>query len=183
MVARRRKRSKKWISWLLILILAIAAAVMIYLVWDNYFNDDKKKTAPNETETPAEQLQPEIKEEEKTPEKPEEKEDITQYDGDNPNTGDTLSGVVTYAGVNGDKLMIRVNINQYLSGGNCSLRLLYENDVNMHEEMVEIVDSASTSTCAGFDVPAQKLSSGHYSIIINVTSGDKTGTINGEVNI
>ena len=35
---------------------------------------------------------------------------------------------ISYAGVNGDKLMIRVNINQYLSGGNCSLRLLYEND-------------------------------------------------------
>ena len=37
----RRRRSKKWISWLLILILAIAAAVMIYLVWDNYFRDKK----------------------------------------------------------------------------------------------------------------------------------------------
>ena len=38
-MARRRRRSKKWVSWLIILILLVAAGVVVYLVWDNYFND------------------------------------------------------------------------------------------------------------------------------------------------
>lgn len=182
MMARRRKRSKKWISTLFILILLVAACVIVYLVWDNYFNDDKDKsgveeTAISEEEKPEEETEP-IEEQEIV-----EKEETIQYEGENPNSANELSGVVTYAGAVDNKLMIRVNINQYLSGGSCSLRLLFEGDVNMYGEVVEIVDSASTSTCAGFDVPLEKLSSGHYLIIINVASGDKTGVINGEVDV
>ena len=183
MVTRRRKRSKKWIFRLFLLILIIVAIVIVYLVWDSYFNDKKKEVAPEDKEVPAVQVEPEPKAEEKTPEKVEEKEDVKQYDGNNPNTDNSLSGAVTYAGVNNDKLMIRVNINQYLSGGSCTLRLLFESDVNMYEEMTEIIDSASTSTCAGFDVPLSRLSKGHYLIIINMNSDGKTGTINGEVDV
>ena len=182
-MARRRKRSKSWISWLIILILLIAACVMVYLVWDSYFNDDKEKPQVDETEKVEEKTEPVEGEFEPEAEKVEQKEEIIQYDGENPNQGSDITGVVTYAGVSGGKLMIRVNINQYLSGGSCALRLLFENDVVMYSDTASVVDSASTSTCEGFDVPTAGLSSGNYKIIINVDSGAKTGVINGEVNL
>ena len=47
-MAQRRKRSKKWISWLIILALLIGAGVVCYLVWDSYFRD---KTEPETSET------------------------------------------------------------------------------------------------------------------------------------
>ena len=112
-----------------------------------------------------------------------EKEEVVQYEGENPNSATDLTGVVTYAGLVGDKLTIRVNINQYLSGGSCALRLLYEDDINVYSETVNIVNSASTSTCEGFDVPRTGLAGGKYSIIINLASDGKTGVINGEVNL
>ena len=39
-MTRRRKRSKKWISWLFLIILAAAAGVVCYFVYENYFKDD-----------------------------------------------------------------------------------------------------------------------------------------------
>ena len=183
MMARRRKRRKSWISWLFIVFLLVAACVVVYLVWDNYFNDNKEQEQ-TETEVidvnnkPIENKPEEIKEPEIN-----EKEEIIQYDGDNPNKAELLSGVVTYAGVSGDKLIIRVNINQFLSQGSCDLRLIFENDVNVYSAKSNITDSASTSTCEGFDVPITGFKKGNYNIYINLTSGEKTGTINGAVTL
>ena len=180
-MARKRKRSKKWISWLIMLILLVAACVMVYLVWDNYFRDDMKKGG--EEPEPAEVVDNKTEDDTTEDQKPEEKEEIVQYEGENPNNAGELTGVVTYAGVTGEKLVIRVNINQYLSGGSCSLRLVFEDDVAVLEETAQIVDSASTSTCEGFDIPTAGLQSGNYRIYIGLTSGGKTGMINGEVRL
>lgn len=182
MMARRRKRSKKWISWLIILILVIAAGVVVYLVWDNYFNDDKGRSEEQQTEIVDKNADNESEQKE-TEQVEVKKEEVVQYEGENPNTAAELTGVVTYAGLVGDKLTIRVNINQYLSGGSCALRLVFEDDVNVYSETVNIVNSASTSTCEGFDVPRTGLAGGKYSIIINLDSDGKTGVINGEVNL
>lgn len=182
MTARRRKRSKKWISWLIILVLLIVAGVMVYLVWDNYFNDDKNKPEEPQAEVVDKTTEEEVKQEGAEQVKVE-KEEVVQYEGENPNNATDLTGVVTYAGLVGDKLTIRVNINQYLSGGSCALRLLYEDDINVYSETVNIVNSASTSTCEGFDVPSAGRASGKYLIVIDLTSDGKSGVISGEVNL
>ena len=48
-MAQKRKRKKtsvaKWIVRVFLLILFIAAVVIVFLVWDNYFND-KKDSSP-----------------------------------------------------------------------------------------------------------------------------------------
>ena len=111
-----------------------------------------------------------VDEEDKTP---------VKYDGENPNDLEILTGSVTYAGVAGDKLIIRVNIDQYLGSGTCSLTLgNYSNSVN-------ISPSASTSTCEGFDIALSDLGnmSGNSQFTINLSSGDKAGTITGEVGL
>ncbi len=179
----RRKRSKKWISSLIILVLVIAAGVVCYLVWDNYFNDKKE-----ESEKSPETLQEEEKEEEKPVEEKEEerqpvkKEETVQYDGANPNASSSITGAITYATVSGDNLVIRVNIDQYLSGGKCTLGLR-QGGGNVYSAEASVIDSASTSTCEGFNVPVNGLLSGEYNIIIYISSGDKTGEISGGVTL
>ena len=181
----RRKRSKKWISWLIILILLIAAGVVCYLVWDNYFND-KKDDAVTPTDT-SEQVkdekngEEEIRTDETNGEESDDKK-VKQYEGEDPNKAEELSGVVTYAGVVSNKVMIRANIDQYLETGTCKLNLLKDGQV-VYEDTARVVGSAATATCEGFDIPSTKLSNGNYEIIIKIETNEKTGTIRGSINI
>ena len=184
-MARRRKRSRKWISWLIILILLIAAGVVVFLVWDNYFKEDKEGKDSEESEVVVAVLgnqdNSKVEKEDKQPEVIEKKE-IVQYEGSNPNQNSNVTGALTYAGVVGKNLVIRVNIDQYLSGGNCKLSLITDGVV-VHEEFAGISESATTSTCEGFNVPVAGLASGTYQILINVSAGEKMGKISGEVKI
>ena len=107
---------------------------------------------------------------------------MPQYEGDDPNTTEELTGVITYAGVNGDKLMIRVNIDQFLDSGECGLGLR-QAGMNVYNTSARVVSNASTATCEGFDVPVNELGEGNYQITIKLNAGGKTGTINGEVNV
>ena len=78
--------------------------------------------------------------------------------------------------------MIRVNIDQFLSEGTCTLNLEKEGEI-VYGEMVDIIDSAATATCEGFNVPAASLGTGNYRIIIKLRAGEYGGVINGEVSI
>ena len=183
MAQRRRRRSKKWIGWLWFLLLVGVAVVICYLVWDAYFRD-KIDTEVEETEVT--QVVAEKKEDktetEGAKEEVSEKEKVVQYDGDDPNAAQELTGVVTYAGVSGENLMIRVNIDQYLDGGTCTLGLRREG-MNLYSAEAAIVDAVSTSTCEGFNVPMAGLGSGKTAIWIFLSSGEKTGEIYGEVEL
>ena len=185
-MTKKRRRNKKWISWLIWLILFVVGAVVCYLVWDSYFREKSTNTQNTEEveESKKENVEmPEKKEEEKqiVDDKKEEKK-VEQYDGEDPNDAEALSGVVTYAGVNGEKLMIRVNIDQYLGGGQCKLELM-KDGITVYNNMANIVGGASTATCEGFDVPVSEIGRGALEIVINVSSGDRSGIIRGEMSI
>ena len=180
-MAKRRKRNKKWISWLIILVLLIGAGVVCYMVWDSYFRD---KTEPETSETSDNTESEEQKndpEAELTSEEPEKKK-VEQYDGDDPNNAQDLSGVVTYAGVNNGVLMIRINIDQYLDSGKCELTLT-RGGATIYSSIASIIGSASTSTCEGFDVAMGELGGGNVEINIKLESSGRMGSIRGEVNI
>lgn len=184
-MAQRRKRSKKWIYWVVILVLAVAAGVVAYLVWDNYFrgksdSDDKQETVAVEEKKNEEKKEEAV--DNNDSEREAEKEKVTAYEGNNPNKTESLTGAVTYAGVSpdGKELVIRVNIDQYLGGGSCELNLVQGGVV--YKDTANIISSASTATCEGFNIPAGGLS-GDYEIVIYVSSGEKTGTIKGNVKI
>ena len=104
-----------------------------------------------------------------------------KYDGEDPNVGETLSGIITTARFSGDKFILRVNINQYLSAGTCNLTL--SDGAHQLSKTANLIPSASTSTCEGFDIPSAELSNftKPIYITINLNSSDKTGTIEGKV--
>ena len=180
MVQRRRRKNRRWFGKVLFLVLIIVAGVVCYFVWDGYFRD---KDAPRKTEKAPEEVV-EVVEKKEAEQKTEviEKEEIKQYEGEDPNEANDLTGVVTYAGVIGGELVIRVNIDQYLASGNCGLSLLQDGAV-VYSDIVEIIDSASTATCAGFNVPMNSLSDGEIGIRIELDANGKKGMIAGEVGI
>ncbi len=108
----------------------------------------------------------------KTPEK---------YEGTDPNTSESLTGYITTARFNNDKLVIRVNVDQYTSNGTCTLTL--SDGSNQLEKSSKLVPVASTSTCEGFDIQASELSIFARPIEINIhlVSNDKVGNITGRV--
>jgi len=105
-----------------------------------------------------------------------------QYDGADANVAESLTGVISYAAFSGGKLVIRTNIDQYLSSGSCTLTL--SDGTNVVSYSATIIPEASTSTCEGFDIPESKLTNLErpISITIGLSSGDRSGTITGRVN-
>ena len=186
MAHRRRRKNKRWLGKVLFLVLLIVAGVVCYLVWDNYFRN-KSGDEPTPAATQQTNDNPVIKdgkggEEEKNESEPEKKETPVQYEGENPNNSSSVTGVITYAGVSGSNLMIRVNIDQYLNGGTCKLALK-QNGNTVYTASASVIDAASTSTCEGFNVPVSGLPKGAIDIIISVSSGNKSGDIIGSANL
>ena len=181
MIMPRRRRNKRWISWLIVLVLLITASVVCYLVWDNYFND--KKDVDLSKPKIIEELEEEadITEEDKVVEEDDKK--VKQYEGEDPNKTEELSGVITFAGVVDEKVIIRANIDQYLNEGTCKLNLIGNGGVVAYEDSANVMSSASTATCEGFDMPLNRINDGDYRIVIEIKANEKTGTIEGTLEI
>lgn len=187
MAKKKQKKTKKLIYWLFMLVLLIAAAGVTYLVWDSYFNSQK-----DETETSLEESKGEEKEETNKRENENkegelesaapEKEKVVQYDGEDPNTAQGLSGAITHAAVSGSRFVLRVNIDQYITEGACELTIK-RNGATIYSDIASITGSASTATCKGFDIPVDRLGGGPIEININLSAEGKSGVIRGEANI
>lgn len=102
-----------------------------------------------------------------------------QYEGENPNRANDLSGTITYTSYNDGVLAVGTMINQYLSQGTCDLKLTGSAG-NVYTASSEIVAAASTSACYDLrlNVPQDT-----YQIEITLSSDSKQGTITGEVSL
>lgn len=182
---QKRKKSKRWIYWIIFVVLFVGAAVVCYFVWDAYFKikDGGSSSGNNskveETDKKDKQEQTEInnKEEEII-----EKEKVVQYEGSDPNEAEELTGAVTYAGVSGDMLVVRTNIDQFLTVGECELTLERGGEI-IYNNVVNIVSSVSTSSCDGFEVPVDEIGGGEIDIYINLTSEGRMGTLQRKASI
>lgn len=179
-MAKKHKKQKKWIFRLIVLVLFVTAAVVVYLVWDAYFKDKKSNEDSGQSNEQTEIVE-EVSEPVKTGEIVE-KPKVVQYDGEDPNALEELSGVVTYAGVAGENLMVRVNIDQYLEEGECEL-VLMRNGTTVYNSTARIIGNVATATCEGFDVPISYLGSGAMEVMVNLNSDGKSGVIQGRADI
>ena len=103
-----------------------------------------------------------------------------QYEGDDANTYNNLTGAINYSGVAGDELLIYTTIDQTVTG-KCKLTLKNGDQTVTKEN--DIITNPSSSACDTFRVKTSELGSGTWSITINLQSSNKTGTITGEVKI
>ncbi|MBR2767267.1 hypothetical protein IKD67_04280 [Candidatus Saccharibacteria bacterium] len=180
----RRRNNRKWIIGGVILALLIVVGVGTAIIWNNEHQETEQN---NETEKTEDKKKDDTERhdgetEEEYSERMAEQKRIKQYEGEDPNKAEELTGVITYAGINEGVLMIRVNVDQFLSEGNCALSLMRNGDV-IYSVDAKIIAEVSTSTCDGFSVPISGLGSGATDIVIKLSAGGKTGTIRGEVDI
>ena len=189
-IRRHRPLYKRPLFVVFLIVLAALGGLLFAKTLDDRYKT-KETEETSETEKKKEEKESEEKKEEEKKETPAETpSDSPQspdgktpaaYDGEDSNSFATLTGSISTARFSGDNLIIRVNIDQYLSSGSCDLRVT--DGVNQITVSAQILPEASTSTCEGFDVPTDSLKdfSRPLSVTINVTSGDKTGTITGSV--
>ena len=181
-MTKRRKQNHWWI--ILTAIIVIVGVIVFVVIASQPQGGDEPKDDESVTTEPSEAVE---KKEGGTEANnggkgTTEKKKVEQYDGDDPNTADSLSGVVTYAGVSGNNFSVRVNIDQYLESGQCEL-ILKRNDATIYSSIANIISNASTATCEGFDVPVENLGGGMVNITINLSADGRTGQIRGEGNI
>lgn len=180
-----RRRNFRWVWGLVFLLLIGGAIVMTVLTRNDIFGEKPSEATSGQNVTNKTQQGENKKDEKKdAPEETEmpKKEEIPQYDGEDPNIAESLSGVISYTRVNNGNLMIRVNIDQYLAGGECALSLT-RNGTTIYNAVVGIESSVATSTCSGFNIPVAELGSGKLEIKIGLKADGKSGTIEGEANI
>ena len=181
-MAQKRKINKKWVSRILLLLLYVVAMIVAYLVWDAYFSDKNSDDGMNQgTLQTGEEWEEKVGVDEVEGEIIE-KEKVQQYEGEDPNDNEELSGVITYAEPVGEELMIRVSIDQYLGDGECNL-LLYRDGGLVYSDITSISNGVATASCDGFDVPLDALNSGRIDIMVELSSSGKSGLIQGEVDI
>lgn len=180
----KRRNNNKWVFRLGFLMLLMIAGVICYLVWDNYFNDKKINDEKSQEQVVegGETIEEKQEEEQQENIQEEDEKKTKQYEGEDPNKRNELSGSVTYAEKMDNRVVIRVNIDQYLGDGECELNLVNGNTV-IYNKTVKIVSAASTATCEGFDIPASNIGAGDYTILINLSSDNKKGVIKGEIKL
>ncbi len=111
---------------------------------------------------------------------PEDQKVIMQYEGENPNELDHLTGLITYTEVKDGTLVAMVSIDQYLGNGTCVANLKNDGGIAASAEQAIEAD-ASTSHCGPITVNLAGASGGKYQLEVVISSGGKTGTITSNV--
>ena len=105
----------------------------------------------------------------------------TQYEGENPNSLEQLTGIVSFAGVANNSFLVNVTIDQYIAG-TCSFVLEGPSGARITSSADIEFDPATTYCSYSGPVPT----SGDWKIIVTVTESTgehRTGTITGEATI
>ncbi len=191
MKQKSKNKSRKWVYWVVCLALLVVAGGTAYVLcdafWERDTSEQKQDVLDGGTDEEKEQtlegiegIEDDENKESGDSEEPPKK--VTQYEGEDPNKAGELTGTITYAGVAEGNLMIRTNIDQFLGEGDCEL-VIQRGGVTVYSATSGIAAGASTSACEGFDVPVATVGSGAAQIVINLSSGDKTGILTTEVEL
>jgi len=132
---------------------------------------DSQPVIPSETE-PA---NPDNPVENKTP----------QYEGEDPNDLDELTGHIIYKDIDPETntLHTSVMINQFLqSGGQCVYNIKRDDAILRTASGVAFAD-VTTSVCGPFSISLEGLSPGNYQLEVTITGDDKRGVILDELQI
>lgn len=105
-----------------------------------------------------------------------------QYEGSNPNTSSTLTGIINYKSVANGSLTLRITIDQSLTSGTCILKLTSAGSYTVTKN-TSVISNPSSSACDGFSIPVSELFSGQWNIEVTVTSGNRTGVFKDTITI
>lgn len=169
-------KSKTKIIILILLILSLLGGVFILLEKTAPIDraaEVAEGGAPTESNKPAQQSQ----EPEGVAIRESEKELPQKTESSNPQSH-IITGTVHYSSVDNGTLIVRSTIHQLLPSGTCTITVS-DGQAALFTQEVSITQNPSSSSCMGFDIPIDRLGKGQRNIIINVRSGDKSGTLTG----
>jgi len=167
-IRQKKKKSKKNVVIVvsLVLLIIIAGCLLWFnrdkIGWsgDNSEDSDTVNNTPDDSGAVMDKSNPE-------------KSPIEQNWMSDDGAPNDLEVSVTHNDVVDRVLVLRVQINKYLSGGTCRL------EIGSYSETVDIVPDPQASSCMGFDVPTSKFSGNNFTITVN--SGDENGSVKGTV--
>lgn len=107
---------------------------------------------------------------------PEDEKAIIQYEGENPNQLEYLTGLITYADIVDGRLTAMVSIDQYLGTGVCRANLKSGDQIVASVDQVVEAD-ASTSHCGPIEIDLSGISGGKYQLEVTISSDNKTGVL------
>ncbi|MBQ3271048.1 hypothetical protein IJH10_00375 [Candidatus Saccharibacteria bacterium] len=187
--AKNKKQSKNHHVFLfIILALIVCAVVIVALLILNPLGGNKTTNngqGTNNTSSSTDQksdssgTKEESNEENNSTEPtPEAEKNNTQYEGENPNNSESLTGIINYIGISDGTLSVRVSIEQSVAG-TCVFTITTPSGKTINGSSA--ISVGPTSSFCSFSTPAQE--SGSWKVSVGATSSDKHGTITGEANL
>lgn len=187
---KRKSHSTRAIGALFIIVLLGLGIILAVKYLTPSPTTTKEEDTPTQEDKPVEKpastnpsSSNNIKHEEPTPEDEDPfHKTPTQYEGEDPNLSEELTGSISYTAANGESLNVLVNIDQLLGSGTCTLTLKSGGSTKTYT--ANIIANPASSSCEGFNVPLLDLNyTGIWQIHLRFTSGDKTGIVEGEVDL
>ena len=183
--ARSHRHSTGRIVAIVCGLLVVAGGVFAFLYFKpfenkNTNNDQKNEKTDNvgKSNDSTEPLGEKTKENEREKEKP----SVAQYEGEDPNKKDTITGVVSHAGIADGSFMVQVMLDQALGNtGTCNFVLTHSSGATLTS--TSATEAGPSSSFCIYSVPASSVNSGYWSIKVTVSTSDKEGVITGEASI
>ncbi len=187
---RSSRRTRSRLSFFLIcLLILVALGVVLFIALkstqstpapepttpDTTQDNSTDAPEPTDEETSSEPSSSESESPNNTP---------SQFEGENPNRLEALTGSIAYKDVNGTTLEIAAIINQYLEApGTCALNLYNSTNESVLSAEMDARADITTSVCDTFLLSVANLPAGNYTIKIQLSGDNKTGEIIDEVTI
>lgn len=171
------------IFWITIVIIIVALAVAGFFLF-NHKTSDASELSNREESTSEDKPkdQPVADKPNHNEDQPNPEPKVTQYEGEDPNTLNELTGVITSKDIAAGNLTIMVNVDQFLNGS-CTLTLKNTQTGQVYSTSSQLLADIATAYCEPFVVPLSDLASGHYQIQVNLSGDNKTGIIEEEIDL
>ena len=188
-VVRNKKSNRVLIGVIIFMFVALLTVTIAVIVISSRKAQQEIGTSPTEQQSSEEQNsddEDEDKEENNESNSGENGEISGEVDENDENK---ITGNIDYRALVGDTLSIRTTINELFNDGTCSLTI-----TGPHEQVYKLTDkiipnSASTSTCVGFDINMdlvekdEERRAGKWTITIDLASGGRTGQLVSEMTL
>ena len=188
-VVRNKKSNRVLIGVIIFMFVALLIVTIAVIVISGRKAQQEIGANPTEQQSDEEQNsddEDEGKEENNEPNSGENGEISGEVDENDENK---ITGNIDYRALVGDTLSIRTTINELFNDGTCSLTI-----TGPHEQVYKLTDkiipnSASTSTCVGFDINMdlvekdEEQRAGKWTITIDLASGGRTGQLVSEMTL
>ena len=188
-VVRNKKSNRVLIGVIIFMFVALLIVTIAVIVISSRKAQQEIGTSPTEQQSSEEQNsgdEDEGKEESNESNGGENGEISGEVDENDENK---ITGNIDYRALVGDTLSIRTTINELFNDGTCSLTI-----TGPHEQVYKLTDkiipnSASTSTCVGFDINMDLIEkdeeqrAGKWTITIDLASGGRTGQLVSEMTL